>query len=111
MSQYFSKPNQPFRRYINVKMDLSNYAAKTDLKNATRIDTSKLAAKSDLVSLKTEVDKLYIHELKSVPANLSNLKSKVSKPYIGKLGTNPVGLSKLSKVVKNDVVKKNRIQC
>ena len=33
---------------------------KTDLKNATRIDTSKLAAKSDLVSLKAEIDKLDI---------------------------------------------------
>ena len=36
---------------------LSNYATKSDLKNATGIDTSKLAAKSDLASLKTEIDK------------------------------------------------------
>ena len=64
--------------------DLSNYAKKTDLKNATGINTSKLAAKSDLVSLKAEVDKLDIE----------------------KLGTVPVDLSKLSNTVKNDVVKK-----
>ena len=56
MSQYFPKPYEPFGGDINVKVDLFNYAAKSDLKNATGIDTSKLAAKSDLVSLKTEVD-------------------------------------------------------
>ena len=45
-------------------MDLSNYATKSDLKNATSIDISKLAAKSDLVSLKAEVDKLDIQNWK-----------------------------------------------
>ena len=49
MSQYFSKPYEPFGGDINVKIDLSNYATKTDLKNAARIDTSKLAVKSNLV--------------------------------------------------------------
>ena len=58
MSQYFPKPYEPFGGNVNVKVDLSNYAAKADLKNATGIDNSKLAAKSDLVSLKAEVDKI-----------------------------------------------------
>ena len=49
MSQYFSKPYKPFGRDINVKVGLLNYATKADLKNATGIDTSKLAAKSGLV--------------------------------------------------------------
>ena len=106
MSQYFPKPYEPFGRDINVKKDLSNYLTKIDLKTATEIDTSKLAAKSDLVSLKAEVDKLDIDKLKSVPTNLSNLKSKVDKLDIGKLETTPVDLSKLSNAVKNDVVKK-----
>ena len=35
-------------------------ATKADLKNATRTDTFKLAAKSDLISLKVEGDKLDI---------------------------------------------------
>ena len=74
MSQYFLKPYEPFGGDINVKVDLSNYPTKTDLKNATGIDTSKLTAKSDLISLKTEVDKLDIDKLKSVPTNLNNLK-------------------------------------
>ena len=76
ISQYFPKPYKPFGGNINVKIDLSNYATKSDLKNATGTDTSKLAAKSDLVSLKAEVDKLDIDKLKNVPTNLSNLKVK-----------------------------------
>ena len=96
MSQYFPKPYEPFGGDINVKVDLSNYATKSDLKNATGIDTSKLAAKSALVSLKVEFDKLDIDKLKSVPSNLRNLKSKVDKLDIGKLEITPVDLSKLS---------------
>ena len=69
---------------INVNVDLFNYATKADLKNATGIDTSKLAAKSDLASLKAEVDKLDIDKLIPVP----------------------VDLRKLSDLVKNDVNKK-----
>ena len=53
MIQYFPKLYEPFGRDINVKVDLSNYATKSGLKNATGNDTSKLAAKSDLVSLRT----------------------------------------------------------
>ena len=49
---------------INVKVDLSNYVTKADLQNATGIDTSKLAAKSDLASLKAEVDELDVDKLK-----------------------------------------------
>ena len=106
MSQYIRKLYEPFGGNINVKIGLSNYATKSDLKNATRTNTSKLAGKSDLVSLKAEVDKLDIDKLKSVPTNLSNLKSKVDKLDIEKIKTTPVDLSKLSNVVKNDVVKK-----
>ena len=83
MSRFFPKPFEHFGGDINAKADASNYATKIDLKNATGINTSKLAAKSNLVSLKPEVDKLYIDKLVSAP----------------------VDLSKLSDVVKNDVVK------
>ena len=73
MSQYFPKPYELFGRDINVKVDLSNYATKTDIKNILHIDTSSFALKSNLASLKTEVDKLDIDKLKSLPTNLSNL--------------------------------------
>ena len=85
MSQYFPKPYEPFAGDINVKVDLSNYATKTDIKNISHVDTSSFALKSNLASLKTEVDKLDIDKLVPVP----------------------VDLSKLSDVVKNDVVKKD----
>ena len=84
MSQYFPKPYEPFGGDINVKVDLSNYATKAGIKNISHVDTSSFALKSNLASLKTEVDKLDIDKLVPVP----------------------VDLSKLSDVVKNDVVKK-----
>ena len=58
MSQYFPKPYEPFGGDINVKVDLSNYAAKTDIKNISHIDTSSFTLKSNVPSLKTEVDQL-----------------------------------------------------
>ena len=82
MRQYFPKPYEPLD--INVKVDLSNYVTKTDLKDISHIDASNFALKSNLASLKTEVDKLDIDTLTPAPNDLA----------------------KLSNVVKNDVVKK-----
>ena len=56
MSQYFSKPYEPFVGDINVKVGLSNYATKTDLKNVSHVDVGSFALKSNLASLKTKVD-------------------------------------------------------
>ena len=106
MSQYFAKPYEPFVGDINVQVDLSNYATKTDITDISHIDTSSFALKSNLASLKTEVNKLDINKLKSLPNNLSNLKSKEDKLDINKLAPVPVDLGKLRNVVKNEVVKK-----
>ena len=84
MSQYSPKPFTSFGGNVNVKVDLSNYATKTDLKNAAHVDTSSFALETNLARLKTQVDKL----------------------DIDKLAPDPVDLSKLSVVVKSDVVKK-----
>ena len=84
MSQYFPKPYERFGGDINVKVDLSNYATKTDLKNVTHVDVSSFALKSNLASLKTEIDKLDIDKLAPVPNDLA----------------------KLSNIVKNHVVKR-----
>ena len=84
MSQYFPKTYEPFSGDINVKVALSNYATKTDIKNISHVDTSSFALKTNLANLKTEVDKLDIDKLVPVPTDLS----------------------KLSNVVKNDVIKK-----
>ena len=58
MSKFFPKSFRSFRRNINVKLDLSNYATKTDIKNISHVDTSSFALKTNLANLKTEVDKL-----------------------------------------------------
>ena len=85
MIQYFPKPfNSHFGGSIKVKIDLSNYATKTDIKNISHVDTSSFVLKTNLANLKTEVDKLNIDKLEPISADLS----------------------KLSNVVKNDVVKK-----
>ena len=54
MSQYFSKPYEPFGGDINVKVDLSSYATKADIKNISHIDTSSFALKTNLANLKTK---------------------------------------------------------
>ena len=56
MSKYFPNPYEPFGGDINVKVDVSNYATKTDLNNITHVDTSGFALKTNLASLKTKVD-------------------------------------------------------
>ena len=83
MSQYFPKPYEPFGGDINVKVDLSNYATETDTKNISHIDTSSFALKSNLSSLKTEVDKIDIDKLVPVPVDLSKLSDAV-KNYVVK---------------------------
>ena len=81
--------SQCFPRYgstnnIKVELDLDNYATKDDAKNITHVDVSSYATKTNLAALKSEVDKIDVDKLKTVP----------------------VDLAKLSNVVKNDVVKK-----
>ena len=60
MSQYFSKPYEPFGEDINVKVYLSKYATKADIKNITHVDTSSFVLKTNVANLKTKVDKLDI---------------------------------------------------
>ena len=67
-----------------VKILMSNYATKSDIKNISHVDTSRFALKSNLASLKTERGKLHFD--KFVPVS--------------------VDLIKPSDIVKNDVVKK-----
>ena len=106
MSEHFSEPKFSGEG-VTVELDSSNCATKVDLKNATRVNTSKFAKKVDLANLNSDVDKLDINKLKKVPCNLNNLKTKVDKLDVDKLGSTAVDLSKLSDAVKNVVVKKD----
>ena len=78
MSQYFPKPfNSHFGDSIKFKIDLSNYATKTDINNILQVDTSSFQLKTNLSSLKTEVDKLDIDKLVPIHADLSKLSNVV----------------------------------
>ena len=105
MNEYFLKLKSLGRK-VNFKLYLSNFVTKADFKNATDTDTTDFAKKTDLASLKSDVDKLDIDKLKNVQDNLINLKSKVAKLNFEKLETTPFDLTKLSNVGKNDIAKK-----
>ena len=53
MSKYFPKSFRSSGRNVNVKVDLSNYATKTDIKNISHVDTSSFALKINLANVKT----------------------------------------------------------
>ena len=103
ISEYFSEPKSSGRT-VKVELDLSNYVTKTDLKNATNVDTSDFAEKVDLGTLKSNNDKS-----EKVPSELNSLKSTVDELDNGKLKTTPVDLSKSSHIVKSNIVKKRCI--
>ena len=67
---------------LNIKGDLSNYATKTNLKNATGVDTSKLEAKSDFSGLKAKVDKIDVGKLKFVLVDLGKLSDVVNNEVV-----------------------------
>ena len=76
MSEYFPKPSSD-EENIEVKIDLTNYATKEDIKNITHVNTSNFASKTNFSSLKTEVDKLDIDKLAPIPNDLIKLSNVV----------------------------------
>ena len=78
ITEYFQNPKS-LKANAKVELDLSNCTTKTDLKNATGVDTSDFVKKTDLANLNSNVDKLDLDKLKNVPSALSNLKSKIDK--------------------------------
>ena len=59
---------------MKLELDLSIYTTKADLKNATGVNTSKVAKKFDLTNLKSNVDKKDIDKLKDVNKSFGFLK-------------------------------------
>ena len=94
MSEHFPEPYDHFGGNINVKVNLSDYATKADLKKAIGVGTSK----SDIASLKPEADKLDIEKLETVPVDMSKLSSVVKNEFVKK---------KLC-IIKLDLEKKNQ---
>ena len=78
MSQYFPIPYKSFGGDINVKVDLSNYTTKTNFKNSTGVDASKLGLRSNLPNLTAGIEKADVDKLKTVPVDLSKQSNAVN---------------------------------
>ena len=92
LTDYTGKSN------VKVELGLKNYATKEELKNITHVDTSSFALKTNLASLKTEVDKLDIPKLKTVSIDLADLTTEVQDDFTKKTDFN----SLKTKVDKNE---------
>ena len=103
MSQHFPKPYEPFGGDINVTVDLSSYATKDDIKNITHVDTSSLALKTNLATLKSEVDKLDVD--KFIPTDLSILSDVVKNDVVKKTDYNKL-VTKVDNIYTSGLVKK-----
>ena len=82
---FYPEPDSHVRDKVKVVLDFSKYATKKALEHATGVDTSKLAAKSDFITLKAEVNKLDINESIKFLTGLNNFKTNVDKLNIGNL--------------------------
>ena len=69
---------------VTVKLDLTNYATKTDLKNITHVDESSFASKTNLAALKTEVDNIDVDKLKTASVDLAQLTNAVENDLVKK---------------------------
>ena len=88
MSHYFHKPYRIFGGNLKkIELDLSSYLAKEKLKNLkdAYILAAKLAAKSYIISLKVEIDKVDVDKLKTVPADLSKQSNVVNNKVLRKI--------------------------
>ena len=105
---YYPEPDSHIRNKVKLEPDLSNYAVKKELGNATGTETSDLAAKKHFIALKGEVGKLDINKWVNVSTGLNDLdlERKVDKLDVGKLETVPKDLKKLSDVMDKEVVEK-----
>ena len=87
MSTYYP-PYKNSSNNIKVELDLANYATKDDVKNISHIDVSSYASKNNLAALKTEVDKIDVDKLKTVPDDLAKLTNVVKNETVKKTDFN-----------------------
>ena len=87
MTQYYPSYRSSSNN-IKVKLDLVNYATKTDLKNITHVDVSRFASKTNLAALNTEVDKIDADKLKTTPADLAKLTNAIENDVVKKTDYN-----------------------
>ena len=94
MSEHFPKPFEHSGENIKSALDLSHYATKVEVKKAASVYTSNLAARSDLASLKAEIDKIGTDKLKTVLVNLYK-PSNLADNYVVKKKVNAIDNSGL----------------
>ena len=82
-SQYF--PPYGSTNNIKVELDLANYATKDYVKNITHVDVSSFASKTNLATLKAQVDKIEVDKLKATPTDLAKLTNAVENNLVKKL--------------------------
>ena len=87
MSKYFLPYNNSSEN-IKLELDLSNYATKKVIKDITPIDASGFASKTNLATLKTEIDKIDTDKLKTVPIDLTKLTNAVKNEVVEKTDYN-----------------------
>ena len=78
---------------------MSNYATKNELEHATGVDISNIAAKSDFIVLKVEINKLDTNKLINALTDLNDLRAKIDDLDLGKLKMVPINLEKVSDLV------------
>ena len=81
MTTYYP-PYKSSRNNVNVELELTNYATKTDLKNTTHVDVRSFASKTNLAALKTELDKIDTDKLKTAPTDLAKLTNVIENDVI-----------------------------
>ena len=87
MSTYYP-PHKSSSNNIKVELDLANFATKDDIKNITHVDKSSFASKTNLVALKTEVDKIDVDKLKTTSTDLAKLNNAVENDLVKKTDYN-----------------------
>ena len=77
----YCPPYKSSSNNVEVKLDLTNYTTKTNLKNITHVDVSSFASK-------TEVDKIDADRLKTTPTDLAKLANTVEHDAVKKTDCN-----------------------
>ena len=115
-SKYFPPYQRSNSSNVNVKLDLTNYTTKDDVKNITHFDVSSFASKTNLTALKTEVDKLDIDKLKTTPADLAKLTNVVDNELVKKTVYNAKvtaidnAISKIKQIATNNLAEITKLK-
>ena len=106
MSRQYFPPYRGHIADVKVRLDLTNYATKTVLKNVTHEDTSNFTFETNLASLKTEINKLDSDKLIPVPGDLAKLIKEEQEDFIKKTEYNTLK-TKVDNIDTDYFVKKN----